>query len=48
MNKEELIQRIRHLDPAALTSVLLFLDLLQDHPENQRPDTGPDPGGPEE
>lgn len=43
MDRDEIIRRIRSLDPDRLEKVRLFLDQLQDLPENQRDVKAPDP-----
>ena len=47
MDREEIIQRIRNLDPDRLEHVRLFLDQLQGLPENQRDVKVRDPEEPE-
>ena len=47
MDREEIIRRIRNLDPDRLEQVRLFLDQLQGLPENQRGAKAPDPEEPE-
>lgn len=43
MDREEIIRRIRNLDPDRLDLVLQFLDQLQDLPENQKDAKEQDP-----
>lgn len=43
MNREEIIQRIRLLDPDQLHSLQLFLDQLESRPENQKHGKAQDP-----
>ena len=47
MDREEIIRRIRNLDPDRLEQVRLFLDQLQGLPENQIGAKAPDPEEPE-
>ena len=46
MDRQEIIQRIRSLDPDQLEKVMLFLDQLQGLRENQRDEKAPDPEDP--
>ena len=47
MDREEIIRRIRVLDPDRLEQVRQFLDRLQYLPENQTGVKAPDPEDPE-
>lgn len=42
MTREEIIERVRHLDPDQLLQLQQLLDQLEAHPENQTLGTGPD------
>lgn len=46
MNREEIIQQVRLLDPDALVLLLQFLDRLEGLAENQTPVIAPDPEDP--
>ena len=46
MNREEIIQQVRLLDPDALVLLLQFLDRLEGLAENQTPGRAPDPEDP--
>ena len=46
MNREEIIQQVRRLDPDALVLLLQFLDRLEGLAENQTPVRAPDPEDP--
>ena len=46
MNREEIIQQVRLLDPDALVLLLQFLDRLEGLAENQIPVRAPDPEDP--
>lgn len=47
MDRDEIIQRIRHLDPDRLEIVWQFLEQLPDLPENPKDVKAPDPKEPE-
>ena len=47
MDREEIIFRVRHLGREQLLQLQQLLDQLEDHPENQTPETEPDRKDPE-
>ena len=46
MTRDEIIQRVHHLDQEQLLALLRLLDQLEARPENQKPVTEQNPGDP--
>lgn len=47
MTRDDIIQRVRHLDREQLLALLRLLDLLEARPENRKPGPEQDPKDPE-